>query len=180
MKALIDWLMQEKQQLLFEFLLALILNIIFLALITLLLWPLDRTALAYRLAKGYVLFWIVLYLSFLILSTIHRIFDVDLYTNVNAFIISNLIVGGFIMAGWSAFAALIFRSSLSGTPTWIGVILFFVGFLSSVIASQVAGFFYQGTIYKFTNLLIACAGFLVFAIWPASGHFIFGRFFDLF
>jgi hypothetical protein len=54
------WLLQDEQKDLFEIVVAIALNVLFLALIALLLWPLGRTLLALRLARGYGLLWIVI------------------------------------------------------------------------------------------------------------------------
>ena len=51
------WLMHDDQKELFEVLVASALNVVFLALIVLLLWPLGRPELALRLAMGYVVLW---------------------------------------------------------------------------------------------------------------------------
>lgn len=54
------WLLHEDQKELFDYLFALVLNVVFVALIALLLWPLGRVNMAFRLAKGYWMFWTVL------------------------------------------------------------------------------------------------------------------------
>jgi hypothetical protein len=55
------WLLHEDQKELFEILFAIALNISFLVLITLLLWPLGRLALLFRLAQGYGILWILVF-----------------------------------------------------------------------------------------------------------------------
>jgi len=58
MRQLNKWLMHDGQEELFEILFACALNLLFLALIVLLLWPLGRPLLAIRLAKAYGILWI--------------------------------------------------------------------------------------------------------------------------
>jgi hypothetical protein len=58
MGEIIQWRLREDQKDLFEILVVLTLNILFL-LIVLLLWPLGRLALVFDLAKGFGILWIV-------------------------------------------------------------------------------------------------------------------------
>ena len=180
MKQIIDWLMQEEQKELYEIVFALVLNILFLALIALALWPLGRAALAFRLAKGYGVFWLVLDITAFVLLRFQRMFRVNLYDHSDAYIISGLVVSGLLQAGWSAFAALTLRGFVAGTPVWLVVLLYFVGVLSCYIAFVVVSSFYQGHIYKFVNLALALVSFIVFSVWPASGRVLYGWFFNLF
>ena len=69
------WLMHDDQKLLFEILVACILNVIFLVLITLLLWPLGKSMLALLLAKGYGLLWIGLYVTFILVFRVRVCFE---------------------------------------------------------------------------------------------------------
>src|SRR5918992_2782315 len=100
------WLLQEDQKWLFEIVFGIILNLVFLVLIALLLWALGMPALAFGLAKGYAILWLVILVTFFLLSPIHRLLRVNLYDHSNAYIISNLAMSCFLQAGWSAFAAL--------------------------------------------------------------------------
>ena len=54
------WLLHEDQNEFFDYLFALVVNLLFVALLMLLLWPLGRVNLAIRLAKGFWMFWTVL------------------------------------------------------------------------------------------------------------------------
>lgn len=58
MRELIQWLMHDEQDGLFEMLVALALTLLFLTLIALMLWPLGGLGLASRLAKGYGVLWL--------------------------------------------------------------------------------------------------------------------------
>src|ERR671914_827547 len=103
------WLLHEDQKELFDYLFANVLTIVFLALSALLLWPMGRTMMAVSLAKGYWVFWIVLILTAVILILFQRLFRLDMYSHFDAYVISGLVVSGFLQAGWSAFAALVVR-----------------------------------------------------------------------
>jgi hypothetical protein len=174
------WLMHDDQKGLFEVLFASALNVVFLALIALLLWPLGKPALAFRLARGYVILWIVTFITSVLVHRLHRFFRIDLYTHVDAYVISNLAVSCFLQAGWSAFAALTVQSFVVSTPVWIVVTLYLVGALSCLIAYFAVSSFYQGHIYKMVSLPLALISFIVFSVWPAGGRALYGWFFDLF
>jgi hypothetical protein len=180
MKQIIDWLMQDEQKELYEILFALSLNILFMVLCALLLWPLGRTTMAFRFAKGYGLLWLVLAATAVALAQFRRIFRVDMYHRFNAYVLSALAVSGFLQVSWSAFAALDVRSFGAGVPAWLAVLLYLVGVLSCYVAFVVISSLYQGHIYKFVNLPLGVVSFLVFSVWPASGRALYGWFFDLF
>ena len=75
------WLLHEDQKELFDFLFAIVLNIVFLVLIALLLWPLGKATIAFRLTKGYWYFWAVLIVTSSLLVLAQRIFRMDLYSH---------------------------------------------------------------------------------------------------
>ena len=174
------WLVHDDQKELFEVLFAIALNVVFLALIALLLWPLGKPVLAFRLAKGYGILWIVSFMTSVLVNRLHRLFRVDMYAHGDAFVLSNLAVSCLLQAGWSAFAALAVQSFVVGTPVWIVATLYLVGVLSCLIAFFAVSSFYQGHIYKMVGLPLALVGFIVFSVWPASGGVMYGWFFDLF
>jgi hypothetical protein len=174
------WLLHDDQKELFEYLSANVLNIVFLALSALLLWPIGKAMMAFNFAKGYWLFWIVMILTAGLVILFQRIFRVDMYSHFDAYVISALAVSGFLQAGWSAFAALVVRSFVADTPAWVAVILYVVGVLSCYVACCIVSAFYIGSIYKLVNLPLAVVSFVVFSVWPAAGRAIYGWFFDLF
>jgi hypothetical protein len=174
------WLMHDEQKELFEILVACILNLVFLALITLLLRPLGRTMLVFLLAKGYGLLWVVIYVTFLLLYRIQWFFRVNIYDQPNAFVISNLAVSCSLQVGWSAFAARSVDGFVPGAPGWAVVILYLVGVLSCLIAFFAVSSFYQGHIYKLVSLPLALFSFIIFSMWPAGGRVIYRWFFGLF
>ncbi|MGH9903459.1 MAG: hypothetical protein ACRD68_16755 [Pyrinomonadaceae bacterium] len=180
MGAFSKWLLHDDQKELFEYLYANVLNIVFLALIALLLWPLGRVMMAFRLAKGYWLFWIVLLVTAAVLVLFRRIFRVDMDSHFDAYVISALVVSCFLQAGWSAFVALTVHSFVASAPAWMVAILYAVGVLSCYVAFAVVSAFYPGSLYRLVNLALAAVSFIVFSVWPAAGRAIYGWFFDLF
>ena len=173
---LVDWLVQDNQKDLFEVVVALVLNILFLALAALLLWPLDRLRLALDLAKGYGVLWVVTSIVAPWVRWLHRRLRMDLYHRANVYILSNLAVSCLLQVAWSAFAALAVRSFVTGVPVWAAILLYVVGVLSCLSAFFAVSAFYQGHIYKLLSMPIALVGFLVFSVWPASGGAVFGWF----
>ncbi|MCA1634601.1 MAG: hypothetical protein LC802_13140 [Acidobacteria bacterium] len=157
-----------------------VLNLIFLTLAWLMLWPLGRTALLIRLAWGYAVLWLVILITYALINRIQRFFRVDADSHFDAYVLSNLSHSIFLLAGWSAFAALAVRDSVGVAPAWVAVILYVVGFLSSYVAFIVLSSFYIGSIYKLLNLTVALVSFVVFAVWPAAGRVLYGWFFGLF
>jgi len=172
--------MRDEQKELYEIVFAFVLNILFLGLLALLLWPLGKLPLVVRLAKGYSVLWGVLFITGFLLLRLQQRFRVNLYDHGNAYIISGLVVGGFLQVGWSAFLALTLRGFVAGTHGWLALVLYFVGVLSCYIAFVVVSSFYQGHIYKFVNLALVLISFAVFSLWPGSGRALYGWFFDLF
>ncbi len=179
MLALIDWLMRDEQQELYEFVFALTLNILFLSLIALLFWPLGRVGLVFRLAKGYGVFWLALYGTALIVVLFRRIFRVDMYSHADAYVISALIVSSILQAGWSAFAALAVHSFVLDAPGWLTIIVYFVGALSCYIAYMIVASFYTGHIYKLINFPLALVSFILFCLWR-GGRMLYGWFLNRF
>ena len=159
---------------------AVVLCLLFSALVALSLWPAGRAGLALSLLKGYSIFWLVVLVVYSLVLVIQRRLRVDLYSHPDAFVISNLLVSGLLMVGWTAFAALATHDSAAAAGLWLAAGLYLVGLLSGVVACQVVGSFYSGHIYKFACLILACAGFLFFAVWPAAGSAAFGWFFRIF
>ena len=93
------WLLHEDQKELFDYLFAVVVNILFLALTTLMLWPLGRASFALHLAKGYWVFWTVVIITSSVLVLVQRIFRMDLYSHPHAYVISGLALSGFLQVG---------------------------------------------------------------------------------
>ncbi|HEX8148272.1 MAG TPA: hypothetical protein VF591_13920 [Pyrinomonadaceae bacterium] len=143
------------------------------------LWPAGLAGVGLRLLKGFGVFWVVVAVVFVSAAWVQRRLRVDLYTHPDAFVVSNLLVSGVLMLGWTAFAALLVRDVSAFAGVWAACVLYLLGLLSGVVACQVLGSFYSGQVYKFACLLVACAGFALFAVWPAAGRASFGWLFGL-
>ena len=174
------WLLHEDQKELFDYLFAIVLNIVFLALTALVLWPLGRTTMAFQLAKGFWMFWTGVIVTACVLALAQRIFRMDLYSHFDAYVISGLAVSGFVQAGWSAFAAPVVHNFVAGTPLWMVIILYAVGVLSCYVAAVIVGAFYMGSLYRMVNVILAFVSFIVFSVWPSAGSTMYGWFFNLF
>ena len=164
--AVSKWLMRDEQKELFEILVAFVLNVVFLTLLTLLLWPLGRSQLALRFAKAYGALWVLTWASAMLGNRIQDYFRVNLYDRPNAFVFSNLAVSCALMVGWAAFAAYAVRGFIPGAEMWITVMLWIVGLVSCFVAFFAVSSFYQGHIYKLISLPLALISFLGFCAWP--------------
>ena len=174
------WLIHEDQKELFDVLFALALTLVFLVVSALLLWPLGRVSMTWGLVKGYWIFCIVLYWTAVLMVLILRRFHLDLDSHFDACVLSSLVLSGFVLAGWSAFAALTVQSFAGGASGWGLAILYPVGFFSCYVAYIIVSALYPGSIYRMVNLFVAHIAFIMFSAWPTSGRAIYGWFFDLF
>ena len=132
------------------------------------------------LVKGYWIFWIVLIWTAIILYLCQRIFRIDIDSHYDIYVISALLLSGFLQLGWSAFAALVIHNAFASAPTWIDAVLFIVGLCSSYVACAIESAFYMGSIYRLVNLILAILSYLIFILWPRSARTLYGWFFDLF
>ena len=144
------------------------------------LWPAGMAGVGLTLLKGFGVFWVVVAVAFVAAAWAQRRLRVDLYSHPDAFVVSNLLVSGILMLGWTAFAALVTHAAADAAGPWLAGLVYLLGLLSGVVACQVLGSFYSGHVYKFACLLVACAGFALFAAWPAAARATFGRLFGLF
>lgn len=179
MGAFSKWLLHEDQKEFFDYLFALVLNAVFLALIALLLWPMGRVTMALQLAKGYWIFWTAVILISSILVVVQRIFRLDLDSHFDAYVISGLVAGGFLQVGWSAFLAPVLHNFVADASVWVTIILYAMGIVSCYVACVIVAAFYMGAIYRFVNPILALVSFIVFSVWPAAGRVMYGWFFDL-
>lgn len=175
----VSWLLRDEQRELFELLYAYVLNVVFLGLTALLLWPLGKGWLALSLAKGYWMFWIVLYVTALFLLLFRKIFRIDLETRLDAYVISAVVVGGLLQAGWSAFAALTARDFLADASVWVAAAIYFFGLLSCFVSVAIVSTQFTGQLYRPLNLGIAAGAFALFALWPWAARATYGWAIDL-
>lgn len=172
------WLLHEDQKEFFDYLFAVVLNAVFLALITLLLWPVGRATMALQLAKGFWIFWTAVILVSCLLVLGQKITRMDLNSHFDAYVITGLIVGGFLQMGWSAFLAPVLHNFTAGASVWVTIVLYGVGVVSCYVAFVIVAAFYMGAIYKFVNLILALVSFIVFSVWPKAGSVMYGWLFD--
>ena len=152
---MVKWLLHDDQSELFNALVALALNGIFLGLVALVTWPLGQLPLVFALGRGYGGLWIALMVSSLLLTLFHRLLRVDLDSRYDAYVISTLAPSSLLQLGWTAFAAQTARTFSTGEALWISAIFYLLGFLSCWIASQIIAVSYAGAIYKLTNLALS-------------------------
>lgn len=169
MGSLANWILDDDQKDLFEFLVALILILLFLGLAALLLWPFGRLALVADLAKGYGILWVVLWVTTVLAGFFQRLFRMSLYDRSAAYLATGLILGGLLQVGWSAFAARTVHGVVAEASFWTAAVSHLVGALSCLAAFFAVSSVYQGTIYKLVNLSLALVSFLVFSVWRGHG-----------
>lgn len=174
------WLLHEDQKELFNFLFAAALCLFFCGAAALALWPLGDARLALRFAKGFVVLWVVLFVTFGVMAFAHRRLGMDIYSRADAFVISTAVVGAAVQTGWSAFAALAVRDFTTDAGAWASVPLYFAGLLSCYVAYTAVSAFYTGQVYKLVNLAVALVTYTLFCLWPAGALAAFGWFFRLF
>jgi hypothetical protein len=168
------WLLHEDQNEFFDYLFALVVNLLFVALLMLLLWPLGRLNMAIRLAKGFWMFWTVLIATSAVLALVQRYFQIDLDEHYNAYVISGLVLSGIVQIGWSAFAAPVVGSFAANASVWVAIVLYGAGAVSAYVASVVVGSYYSGSLYRMVNPALAILSFVVFSVWPTAGLAIYG------
>jgi hypothetical protein len=174
------WLLHEDQKDWFNYLFAVALNAIFLALAALALWPTGKAATALSLARGFWALWTLMILTTLLVVLLQRLLRVDIDSHADAYVIMGLVVSGLIQAGWSAFAALTVGGAAAGAPLWLAAVLYFVGLLSCWVAFNVVAVYYMGSIYRMTNMFVALGSYVLFCLWPAAARALFGWFFDFY
>jgi hypothetical protein len=157
-----------------QFIVAVALCLLLPALAAVVLWPAGMAGVGFRLLKGFGVFWVFVFVVYAAAAWVQRRLRVDLYSRPDVFVVSNLLVSGVLMFGWTAFAALVTREAAGAAGLWLACVLYLFGLLSGVAACQVLGSFYSGQVYKLACLLVACAGFALFAAWPAAGRAAFG------
>ena len=176
----LKWMLDRASAGAWQVIVAVALCLLLPGLAALALWPAGMAGVGLGLLKGFGVFWVVVSVVFVSAAWAQRRLRVDLYSHPDAFVVSNLIVSGVLMLGWAAFAALSMRDAAAAAGMWLAGVLYLLGFLSGVVACQVLGSFYSGQVYKFACLLVACAGFVLFAAWPAAGRAAFGWLLGLF
>ncbi|MCU0488516.1 MAG: hypothetical protein MUE67_06160 [Anaerolineales bacterium] len=178
MGKLIDWLLEDNQQDLWNFLVALALDGIFLGVIALLLWPLDQLTLIANLAKGLGLLLVATISLAFLLSVCQRLLGLNMYQRSGAYIASTLLTSSSLLMGWAAFTRLAIDGSLAGATFWAGAALYLIGLLACLGGYYLVAAFFAGQIYQLLGLPFILASYLVFSIWPTLARLLFGWLID--
>jgi len=173
MSRILQWLFDENQKDLYEIVVAFFINLLFLAVISLMFWPLQKLISLIKLAKGFGLLWILSSVIAVILVGFQRLFRLNIYNRVNLYILSTMSVNLLLQCGWAAFAALILQNDTAPNPLWIELIMHGIGLVSCLIAFWVVSAFYHPGAFKLLSLLIPILSFIVFSIWPGVVEKIF-------
>lgn len=174
MRDLVDWLLHDDQEGLFDALVAAGLAGLFCALAALLLWPLGLPALALDLARGYLVFGVVVAGAAVLGAAAQRLLRIDAYHRATLYVAIGLALGGILQAGWSAFAARTVGDFAAGATTWSAAVLTLIGALSCLVALQAVSVVFKGAIYRLVNLALAVVTFIGFSVWPDIGAALFG------
>ncbi len=163
-----------------DFLIPIVLNLLFIVIAALVLWPMGKTVLAFQLAKGLIVFWVITFVSVVVVAQVQRLLHISSDSHEIAFVISNLIHGMFLVVGWSAFASIVVHEATAGAGTGAAVVLWIVGIFSSAMAYVVITTFHRGSIYTLFNVLVTTVSLVICGVWPAMAHTTYGWFFNLF
>ena len=174
-----QWLMHEDQRHVWDSLYATFLTAVFVGVSALVLWPMGKASMSWSLLKGLGIFWFAIPVATIPLLLFQRIFRVDMYSHYDAYVISALLVSGFLQAGWSAFAALTARDYAADTSLGVSAALYVFGFLSCQVACAALAPYYGGQIYRYVNVILAAVAFVLFSLLPAAARLLYGWFFDL-
>ena len=181
MRSFSRWLLREEQKDFFEYLFACAVNLLFLILVALVLWPLSELEFAVHLAKGYWVFWSVVILVAAAIALGGRVLHIGQRPAFwDVYLMVVVVVSAGLQAGWSAFAAITFRDFSIASNIWIAATLCVIAFLSCYVAYLIVSALFNTRRLRLVNLILALASFIVFTIWPQVGRLMYGWFFDLF
>lgn len=155
-------------------------NVVFLIIATVVLWPMGKISFVIQLAKGFVIFWIVALVTVVGVAVVQRLLRISADNREIAFIGSNVVHGMFLMAGWAAFASLAVYAATQNATTVATIVIWIGGVLSCLMAYTIITTFFSGTIYTLFNSVTTLVSFAVFGIWPTLAQKTYGWFFDLF
>ena len=163
-RSAIQWLTQDEQHTLFEFLFAFGLMLAFLLVSGLLLWLLGQLSLALLLVKYYALFWVLLFGVSAVLIALQGVFRIDPDEQFRLFLISTAIASGALQLTWSVMIAIAFRAVAIAVPIWQWLPLYGVGIVSCYVTFVIVSAQYPGQFYRVVNLLLGLISFVVFSI----------------
>lgn len=163
-----------------DFLIPIVMNVAFITIAALVLWPMGKTSSAFQLAKGFVVFWVVTLVTVVAVAVVQRMLRISADNHEVAFIGSNVIHGMFLVTGWAAFASLVVHAATQNTTSVATIVIWIVGVLSCLMAYTILTTFHPGTIYTLFNSVTTILSFAIFGIWPGLAQKTYGWFFDLF
>jgi len=155
------------------------LAVVWFGLGALILWPFGKAALCGHLGKGYPLYVVALMLAMLVSIIVQKVFRLESDPPRDPFVTANIVISAFVQAGWAAFVALAVRSFTPEASLFAMSALHLVGFIGSYITTATTGAFFQGSVYKTIDTLVAAVAYILFAFWPGAAHAIYGWFFAL-
>lgn len=163
-----------------ELLLAAGINVVFLIIAALALWPLGHAALAGSIGLGLLVFALAAVVVFVLSLIAHAVFRIEIDPPSTGCVIVNLAASVLLQAGWAAFAALAARGHATGATLLTAIVVYFLGLVASWLGTVVTGAFFQGSVYKSAAAIVSFLGFAVFAFWPGVAHALFGWIFARF
>ena len=119
-----------------------------------------------ELALGITVLWVCVLGAALVATAITRLFRLNLYDTYWRFVGLHLLSTVPLALGWSAFAAAWARAGVAEGGSPIG--LYTLGFLSCYAALQIVTALASGQIYRLACFIAGLAGFIAFALLPAS------------
>jgi hypothetical protein len=181
MRELSKWLLRDEQRDFFDYLFALVLNLLFVALVGLVLWPIGSFKTAIQLAKGYWVFWSVVITCAVLMALIARMLRIEQRPSFwDAYLILILAVTVILQAGWAAFAALALLNSGAGSGIGVHAAFYVIGLVSCYVAYVIVSALFKVNRFRLANLIMALVGYIVFIVWPESARAMYGWFFTLF
>jgi hypothetical protein len=179
MRAFSNWLLRDEQRDFFEYLFALVLNLVFVVLVVLVLWPIGSFKTAIQLAKGYWVFWSVVIMCAVLMALVARMIE-QRPSLWDAYLILIVVLTAVLVSGWAAFAALTLSHSRAGGSIGVHAAFYVIGLLSCYLAFVIVSALFKANRFRLANLIIALVGFVFFTVWPESARAMFGWFFNLF
>jgi predicted ABC-type exoprotein transport system permease subunit len=149
-------------------------NLIVLVVIAAMLLPVRRWELLWEFTRGFAVLWGVLLLAAWLMYVIQRKLRVSDDPPSDAYVLSNMAVGVVLLVFWGGYTALLVRTSATGAPLWLAVLVHAAGVLAAHAAFSAVCAVYTGSIYRMINLGTAVGAFALFAAWPAAARALFG------
>ncbi|MDX2204700.1 MAG: hypothetical protein NW223_18255 [Hyphomicrobiaceae bacterium] len=133
------------------------------------LWPLGRLWLLWVMAKGLL----ALFAAALAFTTAWGLYirltrrdPTDIHSRrFGLFVGSNVAAGAIMLGCWGAYLARHIDAAAAGTAWWQGALLYLDGLLATLVAENIAGELFQGTLYRSINMLVSYTAFILAALW---------------